>query len=135
MAKYLDENGLLYFWQQIKTKFAGFAFSKVRITNGTTNTDLEADTIADMLTITNGTDITLTPTANTDTVAISHSNSGVTAASKGDTSNQTPGFGGTFKVTSGTVNARGHLTAFADHTVTIPSATATSSAAGLSHGS
>lgn len=131
MAKYLDENGLLYFWQQIKTKFAGFAFSKVRITNGSTNTDLEADTTSDMLTIVNGNDITLTPTANTDTVSISHSNSGVTAASKGDTTNQAPGFGGTFKVTSGTVNARGHLTAFADHTVTIPNAVASSSSAGL----
>ena len=131
MAKYLDENGLLYFWQQIKTKFAGNAFSKVRVTNSGTNTDLEADSISDTLTITNGNDITLTPTANTDTVQIIHANSGVTAASKGDTSNQAPGFGGTFKVTSGTVNARGHLTAFADHTVTIPNAVASSSSAGL----
>ena len=62
---------------------------------------------------------------------VSHANSGVTAASKGDTSNQTPTWGGTFKVPSGTVNATGHLTAFADHTVTIPNATATTSAAGL----
>lgn len=62
---------------------------------------------------------------------VTHENSGVTAASKGDTSNQTPTWGGTFKVPSGTVNATGHLTAFADHTVTIPSATATNSTAGL----
>ena len=62
---------------------------------------------------------------------ISHNNSGVTAASKGDTSNQTPTWGATFKVPSGTVNATGHLTAFADHTVKIPNATATTSAAGL----
>ena len=63
--------------------------------------------------------------------AISHAASGVTAASKGDTTNQTPAFGGTFKALSGTVNATGHLTAFAEHTVTIPSAMATTSAAGL----
>ena len=63
--------------------------------------------------------------------AISHANSGVTAASKGDTSNQTPAFGGTFKVPSGTVNATGHLTTFGDHTVTIPSTEATTSDAGL----
>lgn len=62
---------------------------------------------------------------------ISHANSGVTAASKGDTTNQTPGFGSTFKVTSGTVDAKGHMTAFADHTVTIPSAEASTSAHGL----
>ena len=69
------------------------------------------------------------PVVVTGTV-ISHANSGVTAASKGDTSNQTPGFGGTFKVPSGTVNATGHLTAFADHTVKIPDTAATTSAAG-----
>ena len=63
--------------------------------------------------------------------ALSHANSGVTAAAKGDTSNQTPAFGGTFKVPSGTVNATGHLTAFADHTVTIPDAEATTSTSGL----
>lgn len=63
--------------------------------------------------------------------AISHAASGVTAASKGDTTNQTPAFGGTFKALSGTVNATGHLTAFAEHTVTIPSSTASTSAAGL----
>lgn len=63
--------------------------------------------------------------------AISHANSGVTAASKGDTTDQTPTWGGTFKVPSGTVNATGHLTAFAEHTVTIPSSLASASANGL----
>ena len=52
-------------------------------------------------------------------------------ASVGDTTAQTPGFGGTFKVTSETVNAAGHTTAVAEHTVTIPSNTATTSADGL----
>lgn len=60
-----------------------------------------------------------------------HDNSGVTAGSKGDTSAKTPGFGGTFKALSGTVDAQGHLTAFAEHNVTIPSATATTAANGL----
>jgi len=64
-------------------------------------------------------------------VALSHATSGVTAASKGDTTNQTPGFGGTFKALSGTVNATGHLTAFSEHTVTIPSIEASTTAAGL----
>ena len=63
---------------------------------------------------------------NNTTKVISHSTSGVTAGSKGDTTNQTPAFGGTFKVPSGTVDANGHLTAFADHTVTIPTETAVS---------
>lgn len=77
-----------------------------------------------------GTQYTATsPIVVTGTV-ISHANSGVTAASKGDTNNQTPAFGGTFKVPSGTVNATGHLTAFADHTVKIPNTAATTSAAG-----
>lgn len=50
---------------------------------------------------------------------------------KGDTSNKTPGFGGTFKALSGTVDAYGRVTAFADHTVTIPNTAATTAAAGL----
>lgn len=73
--------------------------------------------------------ISVTGSGNSRTVA--HSNSGVIAASKGDTSNQTPGWGSTFKALSGTVNATGHLTAFAEHTVKIPNSTATTSAAGL----
>ena len=50
--------------------------------------------------------------------------------SAGDTTNQTPAFGGTFKVTSETVDFRGHTTALAEHTVTIPDATAIASVSG-----
>lgn len=64
-------------------------------------------------------------------ITLNHSASGVTAASKGDTSDQTPGFGDTFKALSGTVDARGHLTAFGEHTVTVPNDVATTSANGL----
>ena len=62
---------------------------------------------------------------------INHKTSGVTAGSKGDTSAKTPGFGGTFKALSATVNAKGHVTALGEHNVTIPNATATTSTAGL----
>ena len=103
------------------------AFANVKVGSVTVAADAKQDTLE----LAAGNDMTLTPDATNDKVTFTHSNSGVTAASKGDTSNQTPGFGGTFKVPSGTVNARGHLTAFADHTVTIPSAAATTSAAGL----
>ena len=48
----------------------------------------------------------------------------------GDTANQTPGFGGTFKVTSETVNTDGHTTTVAEHTVTIPSSIAAASTGG-----
>lgn len=71
-----------------------------------------------------------TPITITNSV-ISHDTSGVTAKSAGDTSNQTPGFGDTFKALSGTVNDMGHLTALNDHTVTIPDAVATQNSAGL----
>lgn len=181
MAKYLDQDGLLYFWQQLKNLFAGKvdkvsgkglsandyttteknklagiaagaevnqnAFAKVKV--GTTT--VEADAKSDTLNIVAGDNITITPDASGDSVtfaaaapaytgtapisvsgsAISHDTSGVTAASKGDTANQTPSWGGTFKVTSGTVNATGHMTAFAEHTVKIPNAAASTSADGL----
>lgn len=84
------------------------------------------------LTIKGGSPVT---TAATDgTITITHDKKGpstTAATSKGDTSNQTPGFGGTFKVTSATVDAYGHTTALADHTVTIPSRVASSGANGL----
>ena len=72
--------------------------------------------------------------ADTGAVFLTHATSGPSTSgntSKGDTSNQTPTWGGTFKVTSGTVDKFGHTTAFAEHTVTIPSNTATTAANGL----
>lgn len=76
----------------------------------------------------------VTTTATDGTITITHDKKGpstTAATSKGDTSNQAPGFGGTFKVTSATVDAYGHTTALADHTVTIPSRVASSEANGL----
>ena len=72
----------------------------------------------------------ITTTATTDTITITH-NKGGANASGGDTANQTPGFGGTFKVTSATVDVYGHTTALAEHTVTIPSTAASTSASGI----
>ena len=62
---------------------------------------------------------------------VSHDNSGVSAGSYGDSSNQTPAFGGTFKALYQTVNATGHTTGLSEHTVTIPNTTATTSNPGL----
>lgn len=54
------------------------------------------------------------------TRTISHANSGATAGSYGDSSAQTPAYGGTFKVPYVTVNATGHVTGISEHTVKIP---------------
>lgn len=54
------------------------------------------------------------------TRTISHANSGATAGSYGDSSAQTPNYGGTFKVPYVTVNATGHITGISEHTVKIP---------------
>ena len=65
---------------------------------------------------------------------VTHDKKGPSTSSntaKGDTSNQSPGFGGSFKVTSGTVDIYGHTTAFAEHTVTIPATEASTSTKGL----
>ncbi len=77
--------------------------------------------------------ITVTSTGGTSSIAysVTHDDSGVTAGSKGDNSNQTPTFGGTFKAVSATVDAKGHVTALGDHTVTIPNAKASTTADGL----
>ena len=101
-------------------------------TSGTTASDWTvAQTNIDgaITSISGTTPISVTGSGSSRTVA--HENSGVTAASKGDTSNQTPNFGSTFKALSGTVNATGHLTAFAEHTVKIPDYTASDMSKGL----
>lgn len=85
------------------------------------------------VTLTGDTVITVTNTGTASAIgySISHDDSGVTAGSKGDTTNQTPGFGETFKVLSATADTKGHVTALGDHTVKIPDAEATQSAKGL----
>lgn len=57
----------------------------------------------------------------TETNVYTHPSAGPSSAtSVGDTTNQTPAFGGTFKAISQTVNTDGHTTATAEHTVTLP---------------
>lgn len=65
----------------------------------------------------------------TETTVYTHPTDGANT-SKGDTTNQTPAFGSTFKVTSETVDAMGHTTVLAEHTVKIPNATAVASSGG-----
>lgn len=54
------------------------------------------------------------------TRTLSHATSGATAGSYGDSGNQTPSYGGTFKVPYVTVNNTGHVTGISEHTVKIP---------------
>lgn len=101
------------------------------IATATTPTWTVAQTNIDgaITSLSNGTGISVTGSGSSRTISLA---SGVTTAkSVGDTSNQTPGFGRTFKVLSQTVDTYGRTTATADHTVTIPSTAASSSAAGL----
>jgi len=60
----------------------------------------------------------------TDTTVYTHPTNGANT-SKGDTTDQTPSFGHTFKVLSATVDSQGHTTALAEHTVTIPNTVVT----------
>lgn len=53
-------------------------------------------------------------------ISITHATPGATTVSKGDTSNQTPSFGNTFKVLSAGIDQTGHVSSLEEHTVTIP---------------
>lgn len=102
-------------------------------TSGTTASDWTvAQTNIDgaITSISSGTGISVTGSGASRTVALA---SGVaTAGSVGDTTNQTPAFGGTFKAISQTIDTYGRTTATAEHTVKIPSLpTASTSAAGI----
>ena len=60
------------------------------------------------------------PITSSGTITLTHGTSGATAGSYGDSSAQTPGYGGTFKVPYVTVDAKGHVTGISAHNVTIP---------------
>lgn len=112
------------------------AFSNVKVGN----TTIAADSATDTLTLTAGNNITLTPNATDDSVSIaakdttyttsspislsgttiSHATSGASAGSYGDSTNQTPAYGATFKVPYLTINNTGHVTGISEHTVKIP---------------
>ncbi len=83
----------------------------------------------DALSVTASNPLEVTKTGETYNVTLK--DSGVTAGSKGDASAQTPGFGGTFKALSATVDAKGMVTTLSEHNVTVPNSAATQSAAGL----
>ncbi|MBQ9565561.1 MAG: hypothetical protein IJU98_08245 [Synergistaceae bacterium] len=65
------------------------------------------------------------------TGATKYTHPSYTARTGKPTANATPAFGGTFQVSQITTDATGHVTGVTDRTITIPNATATTSAAGL----
>ena len=101
------------------------AFSNVTVGS----TTIKADTKTDTLTIEAGSNITLTPDATNDKITIAHSS--YTARTGVPTANATPAFGETFKVSQPVSDTTGYITAINRRTITIPSSTATTSAAGL----
>ena len=88
------------------------------------------------LTLEAGDNITLTPDAKSDKITIAatdtvYTHPSYTARTGVPTKNSTPAFGGTFKVSQPVSDETGHITAINSRTITIPSSTATTSAAGL----
>ena len=108
------------------------AFSNVTVGS----TTIAADSKTDTLTIAAGNNITLTPDATNDKITIAATDTVYThpsyTARKGvPTANATPAFGETFKVSQPVSDTTGHITKINSRTITIPSSTATTSAAGL----
>lgn len=63
----------------------------------------------------------LTGDATNKKLTLSHAAAGTASTSKGDTANQTPNFGSTFKVLSAGIDQAGHVSSLEEHTVKIPS--------------
>lgn len=112
MSKFLDSNGVLYLWQKIKAAFVAKESGKGLSTNDYTTAEKNK-------------------LAAIDAGANAYTHPTYTARTGKPTGNLTPGFGQTFTISQITSDATGHVTAATDRTVTIPSTTATSSAAGL----
>lgn len=108
------------------------AFSNVVVGS----TTIAADSKTDSLTFIAGDNVTLTPDITNDKITISskdtvYTHPSYTARTGVPTANQTPAFGGTFSMSQPVSDSTGHITAINSRTVTIPSTTATTSAAGL----
>ena len=108
------------------------AFSNIAIGN----TTIAADSKTDTLTLVAGDNVTLTPDATNDKITIAskdtvYTHPSYTARTGVPTENQTPAFGGTFKVSQPVSDATGHITAINSRTITIPKTEATTSKAGL----
>lgn len=113
------------------------AIVALSVPDGTTS----AKGVVQLSSATNSSDATLAATpaavksalegakAYTDAKAYSHP--AYTARTGKPTANAAPGFGGTFTISQVTSDGTGHVTALTDRTITIPSATASTTAAGL----
>ena len=99
------------------------AFANVKVGE----TTIVANAKQDTLNIVAGSNVTITPDADGDSITIAakdtvytHPNSGATAGAYGPSANATPKYGETFNVPYLTVNAQGHVTAISTKTVKIP---------------
>lgn len=124
-----------------KTKLSGIAEGAEVNQNAFSNivvgsTTVAADSKTDTLTLVAGDNVTLTPDATNDKITIAskdtvYTHPSYTARTGVPTADQTPAFGGTFKVSQPVSDATGHITAINSRTITIPKTEATTSKAGL----
>lgn len=116
---YLNYQGLVTLVEEILNKLSA-KFGKVKVGAG----ELTPTSSDDSIEIIGSNPVTVTANTLDNSITIAHSNSGATAGNYGDSSAQTPDFGETFKVPYVGVDAQGHVTAASDHTVTLPTETA-----------
>lgn len=127
MAKYLDREGLNYFWGKIKD------FFKITTTNNVTTIHMGNNNVVPVTTITAGTGLNTTSndtTTDGGTIGNGTGNSGtlyltktgVTPDSYGPSADAAPSAGSTFTVPQLTVDKYGRVTAASDKTITVPSA-------------
>ena len=106
-TKYLDYNGLLYFWSCIKPMFAVPATANP-LMDGTAAVGSSAKYARE------------DHVHPSDTTKAAKSST-TSAGSYGQSSSSSPGYGGTFKVPYVTVNADGIVTGMSESTITLPS--------------
>lgn len=101
------------------TTYSAMSVAEMKTGTATTSRVMRADYLKTFLSTLGGTSLTLTHDA-TNGLVLNHDNSGVTANTYGNTSQQTPGYGATFNIPYFTVNAQGHITAASTTTVKLP---------------
>ena len=102
------------------TTYSAMSVAEMRAGTATSLRTIRADYLKTFLSTLGGTNLTLTHSNSAPYLQLNHDPSGITAGTYGNSSQQTPSYGGTFNIPYFTVDTQGHITNASVTTVKLP---------------
>ena len=102
------------------TTYSAMSVAEMRAGTATSLRTIRADYLKTFLSTLGGTNLTLTHSNSAPYLQLNHDPSGITAGTYGNSSQQTPSYGGTFNIPYFTVDTQGHITNASTTTVKLP---------------